>query len=205
MPGDGAYRSVGEGKDSVQVHLRADQEVLAADLVSRYGDLVSITVGVHPYPMPPPESLSTPDLCTWSVPTGEEVVSGLRATPKVEGPIRSGQDGRGTITIANTSNGTVTFSAGTPYAAVLLKPGTDEVIGVYDSDIAGVGTGATLKPGGSTTADMLIGTAGCILTAGYAVPAGTYDVVVMLTDIQVGPDSALHTLRSARAPVVVTQ
>jgi len=204
MPRDGSYRSVGEGKDSVQVHLRADQEALAANLVARYGDLVSITVGAYPYPLPSPESITTPDLCTWSVPMGAEIVGGLRATPKAAGSVRSGHDGRGTVAITNTGSGSVTFSAGTPYAAVLLKPGTDELLGVYDSEIAGVGSGATLRSGEHLTVDMLIGTASCNAAMGYAVAPGTYDVIVVLNDIQIGGTGALQKLRSARASVTIT-
>ena len=197
MPRDGAYRSVGEGKDSVQVHLRADQEALAADLVAHYGDLVSITVGAYPYPLPSPGSITTPDLCTWSVPMGTEVVGGLRATPRASGSVRSGHDGRGTVTVTNTSGVTVSFSAGTPYAAVLLKSGTDAVVGVYDSEIAGVGSGATLRSGEHLTVDMLIGTASCNAAMGHAVAPGTYDVIVVLNDIQIGSTAALQRLRSA--------
>ena len=160
MPRDGAYRSVGEGKDSVQVHLRADQEALAADLVARYGDLVSITVGAYPYPLPSPGSITTPDLCTWSVPMGAEVVGGLRATPRAAGSVRSGHDGRGTVTVTNTSGVTVSFSAGTPYAAVLLKSGTDAVVGTVSSHIeasAGLALGARCTGHKSPCPRALIG------------------------------------------------
>ncbi len=204
MPRDGAYRSVGEGKDSVQVHLRADQELLAADLFARYGDLVTITVGAFPYPLPSPASVTTPDLCKWSVPVGAEVVGGLRATPMTAGSVQSGHDGRGTVTVTNTSNASVSFSGGTPYAAVLLKPGTDELAGVYDSEIAGVGSGATLRSGEHLTVDMLIGTASCDAVAGYAVAPGIYDVIVVLNDIQIGGTGALQRLRSARASITIT-
>lgn len=78
---------------------------------------------------------------------GAEVVGGLRATPRAAGSVRSGHDGRGTVIVTNTSGVTVSLSAGTPYAAVLLKSGTDAVVGVYDSEIAGVGSGATLRSG----------------------------------------------------------
>jgi len=204
MTGDGRYRETGGGDTVVLVHLRADQQALAAELRDRYGDLVNVFVGNFPYPMPSGTPIAIPNECTWSAPNGDDVVGGLRATPRVTGSIRSGQDGNGRVSITNTSSASVRFSGGTPYAAVLLKPGTDEVVGIYDSAIAGVGTDATLKPGGSFTVDMRIGTASCDPAMGYAVAPGTYDLVVVLPDIQIGGTGDLQKLRSARASVTVT-
>lgn len=88
------------------------------------------------------------------------MVGGLRATPRAASSVRSGHDGRGTVTVTNTSGVTVSFSAGTPYAAVLLKPGTDAVVGTVASHIeasAGLALGARCTGHESPCPRALIG------------------------------------------------
>src|ERR1700722_993129 len=46
----GAFRGWGPGWGVVNVKLRADREDLAARLHERYGDALSITIGMFPYP-----------------------------------------------------------------------------------------------------------------------------------------------------------
>ena len=57
-------RSVGAGEHAVRIKLRADQERRAAALVARYGDLLDITVGYFPYPMPADRTSMTSDACS---------------------------------------------------------------------------------------------------------------------------------------------
>src|SRR5262249_13548172 len=104
---------------------------------------------------------------------------GLVATVHTASPnVRSGRDVEGTLRLTNTGTAPVTFDSGEPLTGVVVKRGTTTPVGAYLRPIAGVGKVGTLGPGESTTIHVLLGTSSCDLSLGYAVPPGSYDVIV---------------------------
>ena len=67
-----------------------------------------------------------------------------------------------------------------PLAGAVVEPGTRRVVASYDSAIAGVGISADLAPGASRELPALFGTASCDAAAGYALPPGGYEVLVVV-------------------------
>jgi hypothetical protein len=176
---DGAYLSVGAGTAAVEVALRADQEALAADLVGRYGDTVSVMLGNFPYPLPADLGSIDPVACRVADFAGPTDHKGLQATVTFESAtVTAGADIQGTVTITNTGSEPVSFESGSPLAGAIVRPGTTTVVGTHVGVIAGAGAGATLEPGGSYDIPALFGTASCDPSAGYVVPAGDYEVLV---------------------------
>jgi hypothetical protein len=177
--------------DTVNIQLRADQQPLADELIARYGDLIAIRLGQLAYP--DPASDTSPPSCP-TLPDGPTDSHGLRATLSPPGQIASGADGRGTVTITNTGNAPQQLQTGSPLVAMLTRPGSPEVVGVYDAPVAGVGFGPTVAPGESVTVAYLVGTSSCDPSLGNALPPGTYDIhVEVLTDYQTNPPTPLLT------------
>jgi hypothetical protein len=182
IQGSDAVRTSSVGPDIVHIELRADQHVLANDLLTRYGGLVEIRLGQLPYP--DPASAGRSASCP-TIPDGPTDYHGLRATLSQPAPVPAGADSGGTVTITNTGTTPQQLTTGSPLVAAVTRPGSLDVIGIYDAPIAGVGILRTVQPGESVTIPYLIGTASCDPTLGYSLPPGTYDVrVQILTDYQ---------------------
>jgi hypothetical protein len=177
---DGVFRSIGAGADdAVAVELRADQEAAAADLVKRYGDLVAVTVGNFPYPMPADRSSLRADACRFANVAGPKNMQGLVATVSLNSAtVRSGLDGEGIVTVTNNGSESVSINTGSPLVGAVVRSGTSTVVGVFLGAIGGLGDGATLQPGQSHDIQALFGTASCDATLGYALPPGNYEVLV---------------------------
>ena len=180
LSNDGAFRSLGAGADdAVSVELRADQEAAAADLAKRYGDLVAITVGNFPYPMPADRASLRADACRFANVSGPKNMQGLVATVTLStATVRSGLDGEGVVTVTNNGSETVSINTGSPLVGAVVRPGTSTVVGVFVGGIGGVGDGASLQPGQTHDIQALFGTSSCDATLGYALPRGNYEVVV---------------------------
>lgn len=196
------FREVGSTVDAVYVHLRADQADLAVELVRRYGDLVTVTLGNFSYPdarVGPSVGYAACEV-RYDIPTE---VHGLRAVVRLsEGSVRAGADFAGTITVTNTGTAPLHFDSGAPLAGAVVEPGTTRVAASYDSAIAGVGISADLAPGASRELPALFGTASCDPGVGYALPPGGYEVLVVVP-ISLSEGTNLELLTSS-APLTVT-
>ena len=171
---DGHLRGVGIGAETIDVQLRADGLSIADQIHAMYGDLLTIQVGLLPYPDP----TSAGSVCSALV---RDVISDtpLRAVARLDSAqVVTGQDFGGTVTITNTGPDVVEFESGDPMTALVYRRGSDAVVGTYDGGIGGVGTGGTLQAGGTIDIDVLGGTASCEPSLGYALPPGLYDVRV---------------------------
>lgn len=169
------------GSEPFLVRLRADQEKYAAALNDKYGQSIRIRLGLFGYPLNSGEILS-PSPCALLADTRTEE-SGLKASVTLSSAvINAGGDLRGTLTITNVGIEPVSFNGGEPRTGLIVRPGTTEVVGIYDGEIAGVGITATLAPGESKELEMLVGTASCDASVGFAVPPGDYEVITIAID-----------------------
>lgn len=200
------YISVGSGVDAVAVRLRSDRQDVADDLVARYGDLVSITLGNFPYPPSSDASSSNAgDWCATDL-TGPTDMNGLHATLTLDSAsVRSGQDVNGTVTVTNTADIAVGFESGSPLIGWVVRPGTTTVVASYNGEIAGVGLGPTLQPGESTDIPVYIGTSSCDPDLGYTLPPGQYEVlsVVVVHYSQNAGDSTFNQLITSPTSLTV--
>ena len=192
----------GAGAGTIDVTLRADGESIAKQIHDTYGDLVTITVGMQPYPVgraPAPDCSTLPGL----------IVSGppFRATLRLENAsVRSGQDFTGTATVTNTGDAAAEFESGEPMTAVIYRPGTDQVVGSFVGGIGGVGLGKTLAPGETIDVEVVGGTASCLRRLGYALPPGKYDVRAAIDQYErpAGGNTITRYLLTAPATLTVT-
>ena len=167
-------RSVGIGAETIDVQLRADGLSIAEQIHVTYGDLLTIQVGLLPYPDPASAGVD----CSAIV---KDIVTDtpLRVSARLDtARVVTGQDFRGTVTVTNTGAEVVEFESGDPMTAVIYLRGSNQVVGAYEGGTDGVGTGGTLQPGGTIDIGVLGGTASCEPSLGYALPPGPYDVRV---------------------------
>jgi hypothetical protein len=195
-------RSVALTSDAIEVRLRADGETFASQLLVQYGDLVRLGVGLFPYPdRVAPDGFS----CQFAI---EPVAEGtpFRAVVTVGGlEVRSGADFSGSVRVTNTAAGPVTFESGQPATAVVVRPGTHEVVGMYDGGLGGTGIGETLEPGGSIEVNFAGATASCDPALGYALPPGTYEVIVPVDQYAYPvPDAGVVVSHLLSEPVPLT-
>jgi hypothetical protein len=177
MTPDGPIEELGNGNDHVSVGLRADAEDLASELWARYGDAIRLRVGVAPYP--PSDSPTTAAACD----VGEisEWPSGVSASVDlVDDVIVSGHHTKGAVTIVNESTERFTADLGEPETGWVFEQGGATPVGAFTGAIGGWGRGVDLAPGEHAKLDMVVGTAACDPSRGYALPPGTYDVRVTL-------------------------
>jgi hypothetical protein len=96
--------------------------------------------------------------------------------------IVSGKHGRGTVTIVNRSRERFTAELGEPEIGWVFEKGGTTPVGAFAGAIAGHGRTADLTTGERIALSVVVGTASCDPSHGYALPAGTYDVRAMVTN-----------------------
>jgi hypothetical protein len=200
----GRFIGIGQGYGSVDIELPADEEQLAAELVTTYGDIVTVQVGNFEYPLSP-GARPLQGVCDVDL-TGPTDMGGLRATLAFDAPsFVAGDDISGTVTITNTGDQPASFSSGSPLVASIVSPGTATVVAVHTGAIAGVGDGATLQPGQTHTIPMVAGIASCDPTVGYALPPGRYEAIVPVV-VQYGqqPGEATNQLVTTAAITITS-
>jgi hypothetical protein len=205
-PGTDGFISISSGVDAVTVQLRGDRQAVADDLIARYGDLVSITLGNFPYPLSSePTSPGTGALCSADL-TGPTDLNGLHAVLTLsETSVHSGQDIDGTVTVTNTGGTATGFESGSPLVGSVVKPGTTTAVASYSGMIAGVGLGPMLQPGESTDIPVYVGTESCDPSLGYTLPPGQYEVlaVVVVHYPQAQGDPTVNQLVTSPATLTV--
>ncbi len=178
----------------VTVGLAPGTESLAHRIWTRFGRDVSISVGLTAYDGSPGRSprcgaLEPPA----SLPAGLHLALRLRSRNVSSGSTLSGN-------VVETESGPASFfmDTGQPLEAVVVRPGTRQVVGVYSGVIAGTGYGPRLGPGESGTVPVLGGTARCDGGIGSALPPGRYQVVV-----RVAPEAPPNTPDYLTPPVAL--
>jgi hypothetical protein len=95
--------------------------------------------------------------------------------------IASGRHGRATVTIVNESAKRFTAELGEPAIGWVFEQGGSTPVGAFAGGIAGWDRIVDLATGERITLRVVLGTASCDPSQGYALPAGTYDVRATLS------------------------
>jgi hypothetical protein len=178
----------------VLVGLAPGQEPLAHTLWVQYGKDVAITVGLTIYDGQPGRSPQCGVLKAPSpLPTGIHISLHLDSQT-----VRSGASFSGNVAIQESGPGSFNMDTGQPLQAVVVRPGTHQVIGVFTGAIGGTGYGHLLAPGQSESINVIGGTARCDGQLGSALPPGNYRVIV-----QVAPEVSPHSPAYLTPPVAV--
>jgi len=209
-PGVG-YLGVGGPLTAVDVALTAQGETYAEQLWHRYGDALSITVGAFAYP--PSRADPTRSACPADIiggaPGPETTVPGLELTLTLEPTsVVSGANFGAKLTARNTGTTPIRRPIeGQPLTGMIVDPGTRHVVGSYTGMVTGTGATFSIPPNGHQVIDVLVGTASCDLDKGYAVPPGTYGVVVPVQLPDTTPITSqqpIPYLLSPEAPLTIT-
>ncbi len=192
-----------KGRWVVAVALRADGASLAGELWRQWGDVLEITVGARRYPTGEPAG--TPECPGPSVRSqpgeSETVQPALLAELTLDSSeIPSGADVAGTITITNPGDNRVEAMTGAVAVGVVVRPGTGEVVGVWDGALTAEARLIDLAPGESQHLPVVGGTATCSTEGPPGLAPGAYELVVA-----VGDDGGLPPLARAKVPITVTE
>lgn len=191
---DGRFLSIGRGGGAIEVVLAANEELLASELIARYGDAIEVTVGALAYPLDqasevceePPAATSLPGLRIDVVPPAGPV-----SAAGVE-PLQL------TVVLTNEGSDPISFVSGTARATILDLSGT--VVSSASTVLIGdVGTVVDLRPGASTELAMVVTTASCDPRLGYVLPPGNYQLIA---NVQHSNGDTM-TLTSSSTPIVV--
>lgn len=167
----------------VIVSLKTGREWLARQLASTYGPKLVIYVGLTTWDGRPGRS----PVCG-TLPGSATLPKGLSiALVLGRASVTSGDDFVGKVRLHERGPGTLSMNIGQPLQAVLVRPGSLRVVGVYVDGIAGTGQIVSLAPGQSTTVRVVGGTARCDGGTGSALPAGTYGATVLVSAEGAGP------------------
>jgi hypothetical protein len=158
----------------VVVQLTPGNETLAHDLWLRYEHRLSISVGLTAFVGSPGRSPRCGVLASPS-----RLPVGLHLSVKLaSASIASGSTFFPMVVVTEDGPSPFSMDTGQPIEAVLVRPGTRQVVGVNSGGIAGTGKLLSLAPGKSGTIPVVAGTARCDGGIGSALPPGSYDVIV---------------------------
>lgn len=167
---DGPLMGSGLGWGHITLRLVATAQDVAAQLTTRYGPALEITVGSLPYPSgrrveyrPGPAPLEPVDIPGLSA----EIVLDDTTLP-------SGTTARGRVVLRNGGPAQIRVDSEEPLVASLLEVGSGRKVGAFSGAIAGTGWSATLGPGDEASIHLLVGTDSSEPTLGYVLPAGEY-------------------------------
>jgi hypothetical protein len=173
----------------VIVSLQPGREWLARQLDKTYGSKLAIFIGLTTWDGRPGRS---PVCGALSQPAA--LPKGLGLSLHLDRPsVRSGSDFLGTVSIRELGPGRFSMDPGQPVEAVVVRTGTRKVVGVYSGVIGGTGYQVNLARGQSKTVAVIGGTARCDGGTGSALPAGTYGVMVQISNEGNGPSPGYLT------------
>lgn len=183
------------GTPPYPVRLAPWAEAVAGELHGRFGDQVDITVGALPFPpgrVPPrPRPAAEP------VPLLDPAEVGA----ELDGPavVRSGHTLRHELLVRNRAGTELAIATNGQVTAVVVDPGTDEVVGGYAGFQRLPLVMFRVPPGGTERIPVLIGTASFTGRLGYAVPPGSWGIQATL---QLTPDPDVRSRVPRRTPVL---
>ena len=183
------------GPPPYPIRLAPWAEAVAAELHGRFGDQVDLTVGALPYP--PGGAPRRPR--TSGEPTA--LLDPAEAGAELDGPavVRSGHTLRHGLLISNRTGAELAIATNGQVAALVVDPGTGEVVGGYSGFQTLPLVMFRVAPDGTERIPLLIGTASFTDRLGYAVPPGSWGIQVTL---QLTPDPDVRDRGPRRTPVL---
>jgi hypothetical protein len=178
----------------VVIGLNPGAEPVAHHLWLRYGRDVAITIGLTTYNGSPGRSPRCGSLEP-SMPLPEGLHLSLRLNSL---RVHPGSMLAGSVVVNDSGPNGFFMDTGQPLQAVVVRPNTLQVVGVFSGGIGGTGYGPRLAPGGSGTIPVIGGTARCDGGVGSALPPGRYQAIV-----RVAPETSPQTPSYLTPPVAV--
>jgi pimeloyl-ACP methyl ester carboxylesterase len=176
--------SLGISRGRLTMTVRSSEEALAAELRERYGEQLELSIGLFPYPMPEPPPPSQcesmpPAATSLDVDARVERVDPLTTTtpdpPSAE------------IVLTNTGNEPAHLEFGAAPPALLARPGESTAVNAFELGVPAILQTIDLAPGASERLTVGVGLASCDPTAGYRVPPGDYQLIVLIDDVATDP------------------
>lgn len=159
------------------VTLRAPFDDVAADLHSRYGDALDITLGTKAYP---PERIAPRE--PTPLPTSTVVLARARHRVRRWRPtISTGNDLQGDAVITNRGDRRLRFVTGRVMTAGVRRPGESHLARTFCGAITQAGRTVDLRPGQSDKLRLIVGTTSCLPDRSYTIPPGSYEIVATLS------------------------
>ena len=173
----------------VIVWLQPGREWLARLLGATYGSKLAIFIGLTTWDGRPGQSPAC-----GALPRAKPLPPGLRLSLHLDRTsVTSGSDFLGAVLISELGPGRFSMGIGQPVEAVVVRRGTQKVVGVYSGVIGGTGYSVNLVRGQSKAVPVIGGTARCDGGIGSALPAGTYGVIVQISNEGHGPSPEYQT------------
>lgn len=157
---------------ALQVRLNATEELLAAELVERYGTAVDVFVGALRYPLETAKPVCSPR-SEPGLPDGLEL-SIVEALPVS----RSGDTMPIAVRLTNTNIEPIQFASGPATATITDSNGQPLSSDPRAAPLAG--TTIALEPGSHEDLDIDVSLTSCEPSNGYVLPPGDYHIVVSL-------------------------
>jgi hypothetical protein len=169
------FSSVANGANSIELELLPGQEPLAERVRARFGDAAEIRVGFTNYCGHPGRTPRCP-----SPVDAEGLPPGLRLILALDGSTMKNTDGtlNGSVTVHQDGPNVFEMDPGQPLVALVVRPGTLDVVARYGGGIAGTGRQLHLTGGQEAQVAVLVGLWKCDGTVGSALPPGHYGVRV---------------------------
>jgi hypothetical protein len=160
----------------VLIGLHPGDEELAHQLLVDYGRNMAVMVGLTIYNGSPGRSPRCGRLTpSAALPLGLHLALQLQRKS-----VRSGGNFSGAVVVSEHGQGSFSMETGQPLVAVLVRPGTLQVVAIDSEVIAGGGDLTQLTPGETSTIPVVGGTARCDGGLGSALPPGTYQAIVLV-------------------------
>jgi len=158
----------------VLIGLAPGDEKLAHQVLADYAKNMAVTVGLTIYNGSPGRS----PRCGGLTPSAP-LPPGLRLELQLKhDSVRSGASFAATVIVSEHGPGDFSMDTGQPLSAVLVRPGTLQVVGIYGGGVGGTGYFTHLTPEEASTIPVVGGTARCDGGLGSALPPGSYQVLV---------------------------
>ena len=192
-----AVLAVGHASQT-RIRLAAWAVEIAAGLHDRFGDQVSLTVGLLAYPHP------GVGVAGETTRPGRSRRAALpppdRFEVRMDQPteVRSGYSFQGTMYVRNLRSEELRVLTNGRVTGVVVDPSSGEVVGGFAGAQAMVGIQMSIAPGEERSIPLLVGTASRVPGLGYAVPPGLWAIEMDLTLVEGG------RFRTRRFPLTVT-
>jgi hypothetical protein len=187
------------GTPPYEIELAAWAEAEAGELYRRFGDRVSLTVGALPYPPGRPSRRPVP-----SPERPADLLGPEEADVGLDGPavVRSGHTLRHGLLVSNRSGAELAVATNGQVTAVVVDPGSGEVVGGFAGAQFLPLITFRVPPAGTERIPLLIGTASFTPRLGYAVPPGNWGLHATLDLVPAGAGRESAERLRRRTPVL---